>query len=91
MALTLPIANARNRLMSLPEHFEENPALEYVTVTRRGNPVLAILPWELFDSITETLEILADPDLMSSLRQSIKEIQEGKTEEWDTVKAELGL
>ena len=41
--------------------------------------------------IDRTLEILGDPDLMSSLRQSIKEIQEGKTEEWDTVKAELGL
>ena len=85
----LPIAAARHALTSLPEQLSQQ--LEAVTVTRRGKPVLAILPWEAYEALVETLEILGDEQLMSSLRQGIKEAQAGKGIPWERAKRKLGL
>ncbi len=85
----LPIIKARDRLTSLPEELAEEPGA--IAVTRRGEPVLAILPWELYESIVETLEILSDEDLMAALRQSIKEVSEGKAVSWSRAKQEIDL
>ena len=91
MATEMPMVEARNKLTTLPEQFEQQPETDVVVVTRRGQPVLAIMPWELYDSIVETLEIMGDAELMSQLRQSIKELAEGKTINWQTVKTQLDL
>lgn len=91
MSRTLPIIEARNKLTSLPELFEQEPDLGAVTVTRRGKPVLAVMSWELYEAIVETLEIMGDEDLMSALRQSIKEAEEGQGIPWEQAKKELGL
>ncbi|MGH7273497.1 MAG: type II toxin-antitoxin system Phd/YefM family antitoxin [Nitrospiria bacterium] len=85
----IPITEARHELTSLPERLAKEPGA--VAVTRRGKPVLAVMPWELYESIIETLEIMGDKDLMAALRKSIKEADEGKTIPWKTVKAKLGL
>jgi antitoxin YefM len=89
MTLTLPIIKARDKLTSFPEELKREPGA--ITVTRHGKPVLAILPWNLYESIVETLEILSDPDLMAQLRQGIKEADEGRTIPWERVKEELEL
>ncbi|HEY6401189.1 MAG TPA: type II toxin-antitoxin system prevent-host-death family antitoxin [Blastocatellia bacterium] len=85
--IQLPIIKARDRLTSLPEELAEESGA--IAVTRRGEPVLAILPWDLYESIMETLEILGDEELMDALRQSIKEASEGQTVSWDRAKQEL--
>ena len=84
----LSIAEARNRLTRLPEELDERGA---VTVTRHGKPVLAVMSYDLYDSLMETLEIMSDPKQMAVLRQSIREASEGQTVEWQKVKQELGL
>ena len=86
---TLSIAEARNRLTQLPDEFAKNTDDKAVTVTRHGRPVLAIMPYELYDSIVETLEIMSDPELMSALRQSLREASQGETIPWEEVKARL--
>lgn len=80
----IPIARARNELMTLPEKLAEDRAT--VAVTRRGKPVLAVMPWELYESIIETLEIMGDEELMASLKLAIKEVAQGKTVAWEQVK-----
>ena len=87
MYTQIPIIKARDRLTSLPEELAEEPGA--IAVTRRGEPVLAILPWDLYESIMETLEILSDEELMLALRQSIKEASEGKAVPWDRAREEL--
>jgi antitoxin YefM len=84
----LPITRARDELTSLPGRLAQEPGA--VAVTRRGEPVLAILPWELYESLEETLEILGDEELMAALRQSLAEAAAGQTVPWEEVKAELG-
>ncbi len=91
----LSIVEAREQLTRLPEMFdqelEEQHQVSAVAVTRHNKPVLAILPWELYESIVETLEILGDEELMADLRLGLKEALEGKGETLEDVKKELGL
>ncbi len=57
---SLSIAEAREQLTRLPEQFERQlkngASLEAIRVTRHNKPVLAILPWELYEAIVEALE-----------------------------------
>ena len=85
----IPIVKARAMLTQLPELLaKENRA---VALTRRGKPVLAVMPWELFESIIETMEIMGDAEMMETLRQGIKDVQEGNLVSLAEVKAELGI
>jgi antitoxin YefM len=79
--------DARRQLTKLPEKLEAKPAT--VAVTRRGKPVLAIMTWEDYQSIVETLEILSDDAAIERLRRSIKEVKEGKQIPWQQAKARL--
>ena len=73
----LPITKTREQLSMLHAELSRDPELT-IAVTNRGQPVLALLNWDLYESIVETLEILSDEDLMANLRRSIREIKEGK-------------
>lgn len=85
----LSITEARDELTSLPERLAEEPGA--VAITRRGEPVLALMPWELYESIIETLEVLGDKDLMAALNRGIKDLKEGQAISWDQAKKELNL
>ena len=83
----IPIVQARAMLTQLPERLSaENRA---VALTRHGKPVLAVMPWELFESIMETMEIMGDVDMMAALRQGIEDVREGNLIPLEQVKAEL--
>jgi len=87
MLKEIPMNEARRQLTSLPERLAKNPGA--IIVTRRGKPVLAVLPWELYDSIMETLNIMGDEELMAAFRQGVKNIAEGKGIPWEEVEREL--
>lgn len=86
---TIPITEARDKLTSLPDRLAKEPSA--LAVTRRGKPVLALMPWDLYESIVETLEILGDKKLTADLRKGIKEVDKGKEIPWDQAKRKLGL
>ena len=83
----IPIVQARAMLSQLPERLSaENRA---VALTRHGKPVLAVMPWDLFESIMETMEIMGDAEMMAALRQGIEDVREGNLIPLEQVKAEL--
>lgn len=82
------MVNARRELTKLPERLGARPAT--MAVTRRGKPVLAIMTWEDYESIMETLEILSDEEAVDQLRQGIREAKDGSTIPWEEAKARLG-
>ena len=83
----IPIVQARAMLSQLPERLSaENRA---VALTRHGKPVLAVMPWDLFESIMATMEIMGDVDMMAALRQGIEDVREGNLIPLEQVKAEL--
>jgi len=83
----MSITDARNKLTHLSAELSGSPGC--IPLTRYGVPVMALMSWELFESLQETMEIMGDPDLMSQLRQSINDIQEGRTISLDELNSEL--
>ncbi len=67
------ISEIREQITRLPDLFEQTP--EAVTVTRHGKPVLAILPWELYEAIMETIEIMLDSRPYSTCTDAISSYQ----------------
>jgi prevent-host-death family protein len=88
MTEVMPLSKARNKLLEVAERSgKERRAIE---VTKRGKPVLAILPWEVYESLMETLEIASDQELMGQLRRGLRELEEGNTLPIEKVAEELG-
>src|SRR6266567_8868247 len=87
----MAMVEARKRLTTLPEVFQKHPDIGAVKVTRRGKPVLAVMSWDLYESITETLDVMSDPEMMAAFRQGVRDLEQGKTYPWDQVKRELDL
>ena len=73
----LTISEARKNLLDLPEKLTREHE-HTVIVTRRGQPVLAVLPWEFYESIVEALEVVNDHERMAQLRENIEDIEPGR-------------
>ncbi|MBW2006419.1 MAG: type II toxin-antitoxin system Phd/YefM family antitoxin [Deltaproteobacteria bacterium] len=85
---TLTITEARNKFMKLPD---ESTGNQIIAVTRRNKEVMAVMSWELYEGLLETIEILADPELMKNIKRGIKEIKSGKTYTIEESRERLGL
>ena len=84
----IPMAQARGMLARLPEKLsKENRA---VALTKRGKPVLVVIPWELYESIIETMEILEDPEMMDGIRGGIEDMRKGNLIPHEEVLEKLG-
>ena len=88
MIKTLPITEARKEINNIASSIKSE---DTISVTNRGREVLAILPWQTYEAIIETLEIMSDPEMMSELKQSIEDYKSGRTEDWESIKGTLGL
>ena len=64
--------------------------LDRYVVTKRGKPVVVMLSIEDYESLMETLDILADPEAMASIRKGEADIRKGRTRSWAEIKASLG-
>jgi len=72
----IPITEARNRFMKLPDEAAKH---EVLAVTRRNKEVMAVMSWELYEGLLETLEIVSDDTLMKQLRKGLDDVKAGKT------------
>ena len=86
----LTITQARRALLDLPEQLAKAPD-KAISVTRRGRPVLAVMPWELYESIVETLEVLSDPAATAALHASLEDIRKGRVISHEEARKRLGL
>ncbi len=86
MLKTLKISAAREKLTAIHRNMRAN---ETIAVTNRGKKVLALMRWEKYDAIRETLSILEDEELMKKLRRSIKESDEGKVIPLERLESEI--
>lgn len=91
MPKQLTITQARGRLMELPGEFSRDRKLEAVEITKRGRPVLAIIPWNEYEGIRETLEILADEKMMESIRRGLEDARNKRSKPLSHVRKALGI
>ena len=47
--------------------------------------------WDLYEGLLETMEILADPELMGDIKRGMDEIKSGKTYSIEESRRRLGL
>ena len=88
--------------MHLPELLNKS---EQVTVTNRGQPVATIVAYDLItklrkeleemrqemQAMQETIEILQDAELMESIREGMKALQNGDTVSLEEARRVLGM
>ena len=63
--------------------------MERYLVTRHGKPVIVMLGIDDYESLVETLDILADPEAKKGLHQGIKDVMQGRTRSWQEIKRSL--
>ena len=89
MTQTLPITKAREELTDLVNK-AKNRLDEYV-ITVNGTPAAVLISATEYESWKETMEILADPELLTAIKEGEKDIKKGKVYDWEDVKKELRL
>ncbi len=89
---TMQITEARRQFTQLPKIFgKKRPNIRAVEVESHGKPVMAVISWDLYEGIMETLDVLGDAALVKKLRKSLREAEQGKTLSWNAAKARLKL
>jgi len=58
-------------------------------VTRRGKPVAVMLSVQDYESLMETLDILADRRAREGLRKGEEDVRKGRTRAWKDIKRNL--
>ena len=89
MTTVLSMVDARAKLTQLPEQLGDKPGV--IVVTRHGRQVLAILAWEDYEALIETLDIVGDPEAMEQLRISSEQIKAGQMRPVRELGKELGF
>ena len=84
----IPLAKACEMLDELPEILGKDNRTAALTVD--GKPVLAVLPWHVYESVVESLDIMEDPEMVDALRKSMDGIPEEDLIPIDEVTARLG-
>jgi len=84
---TLSLADARANLSKLIESAVTTH--ERFEVTRNGDRVAVLLSADDYDSLLETVDILARPDEVAALMRGLADLDEGEVSSLDEVRAAL--
>ena len=86
MAQIISITQAKQKLAELARRAQTLG--ESFIVVKDSGPVMALLPFEEYESLLETLDILEqEPDILAKLKTAEKEIKRGHFKVWRTPKS----
>ena len=74
---TMPITEAKDRLAELVIQVESQR--DRITITRNGKPAAILVSAGEWESINETLEVLADPQALRDIQESADAYVRGET------------
>ena len=63
--------------------------MDRYVVTRHGKSVIVMLNIEDYESLMETLDILADPGAKKGIRQGVRDAGQGRVRSWKEIKRSL--
>ena len=85
MATVISITQAKARLLDLARRNQKFG--ESFVVIKDSVPVSALIPFEEYESLLETVDILStEPDVLRKLKKAEAEIKRGKFVEWKPTK-----
>ena len=82
----MDISTARKQFNSFDRRLAQD---NVIVVTRHGKDAFTIVSLEYHSMIKETFEILADPEAMQMLQDSLADIRAGRTHDHEDVRREL--
>ena len=88
MVKQMSISETRKRMTTLESDMSYE---DTISVTNHGKEVLAILKWETYESIAETLDILSDPDGYNDLKTGIAQAQSGNVIDFEEFKKTINV
>lgn len=88
MINTMTLKELRPGLPKVIERIDEK--LDRYIITRRGKPVVVMMGVDDYESMVETLEILADDELVKGIREGLEDIKKGRIHAWAETKKRLG-
>ncbi len=85
---SMPITEARKKFMKLPDQAAGD---QVIAVTRRNREVMAVMSWEMYEGLLETIEVLSDGELMNNVRKGVEDIKAGRIRSLSEAYERLGL
>lgn len=86
MVSYMTISETRNRIATLEKTMNYD---ETISITNQGKEVFALLRWDTYECLLETLEILADEELSNDLSIGIQQMKDKKLIDFDAFKSGL--
>ncbi|MDE0669021.1 MAG: type II toxin-antitoxin system Phd/YefM family antitoxin [bacterium] len=74
-----PLTEARNRLSEIVDEVAEGGS--DVVISRHGRPVAVVVGFEDYESLVETLNILADEATMDAIDEAERDLAAGRVSE----------
>lgn len=87
MTHTITLKELRPDLPKVVENIDEK--WERYIVTKHGKPSIVMLSVEDYESLMETLDILADPRAVKNLKRGEEDLRKGRTRDWQEIKKRL--
>ncbi|MFP4511149.1 MAG: type II toxin-antitoxin system Phd/YefM family antitoxin [Spirochaetaceae bacterium] len=88
MIRKMSISETRRKITSLQEELEYE---DTISVTNHGKEVFALIRWDTYESIAETLDIMSDPQAFDELQQGLQQLERGQLLDFDTFVSEQNV
>ena len=88
MIRKMSISETRQKITSLQEELEYE---DTISVTNHGKEVFALIRWDTYESIAETLDIMSDPQAFDELQQGLQQLERGQLLDFDTFVSEQNV
>jgi antitoxin YefM len=87
MAKIVPVREFRTRLSELLSDVADRR--DHVLVTRNGKPAAVLVPFDEYEALEETAEILSDPDAIAAIEAGLAELERDETVALEDLRHEL--
>ena len=88
MVRQLSISETRKRITSLEDDLSFN---DTISITNHGKEVFALLRWDTYESIAETLDIISDEVLYADLKKGIQQFENNSLIDFEDFKKSLNV
>ena len=72
----IPVTKAKTKLLDIIRNFDDSE--DTIAITKNGVPKAIIMSMDQYEAMRETMEIMADKNMMKQVWASIKDIQSQK-------------
>ena len=79
----IPVTKVKRQLLDIVKEMEQDDST--IAVTKNGEPVSVLMSVARYESLLETIEILADPKIVKALAASKRDFERGRVLTHDQV------